>query len=44
MQVVTAVFQAICLLLGYSEERTAFMNECTKNHTQQECQQLWRDK
>ena len=44
MQVVTAVIQAICLMLGYADKQQAFMDECTKNHTQQECQQQWRDK
>lgn len=44
MQVVTALFQAICLLFGYDEQRDAFMKECMKTHTQQECQQQWRDK
>ena len=44
MQVFTAVIQAICLLFGYNEQRDAFMKECIKTHTQQECQQQWRDK
>jgi hypothetical protein len=44
MQVLTAVIQAICLLLGYADKQEAFMNECEKNHTKTECQQLWRDK
>lgn len=44
MQVVTALFQAICLLFGYDEQRDAFMKECMKSHTQIECQQQWRDK
>ena len=44
MEIVTAVFQAICLFLGYSDDKTNFMNDCMKTHTKQECQQLWRDK
>jgi hypothetical protein len=42
MQVFTAFFQAICILLG-SADKAAF-NDCLKIHTQQECQQIWRDK
>ena len=44
MQVVTAFIHALCLMLGYSDQKQAFMTECIKNHTQQECQQQWRDK
>lgn len=44
MQVVTAVIQAICLMLGYADKQQAFMDECAKKYTQQECQQQWRDK
>lgn len=44
MQVITAVFQAICLMLGYADKQEAFMNQCEQNHTKTECQQLWRDK
>ena len=41
MQVVTAVIQAICLLLGYSDKHDAFMKDCLTRHNQTECQQLW---
>ncbi len=44
MQVVTAFIQTLCLILGYTEQKQAFMDECIKNYTQQECQQRWRDK
>ena len=44
MQVVTAVFQAICLLFGYNEQHDAFMKDCVKSKSETECQQLWRDK
>jgi hypothetical protein len=42
MQVLTAVVQAICIMLS-SIDKTQF-DECLKTHTQQECNQIWRDK
>ena len=44
MEIVTAVIQSLCLLFGYEDQKTAFMKDCMKSHTQQECQQQWRDK
>ena len=41
MQVLTAVIQAICLLLGYSDKHDAFIKDCLTRHNQTECQQLW---
>jgi hypothetical protein len=42
MDVFSAIFQLICLLLGSAEK--AQYNECLKTHTQQECEQNWRGK
>jgi hypothetical protein len=42
MEIVSAIIQVICVLFS-SADKAAF-NDCLKTHTQQECQQIWRDK
>lgn len=43
MEPLTAFAQLICLLFGYQDQHDKFMEECKQNHTQIECQQLWRE-
>jgi hypothetical protein len=42
MDAISAIIQIICLLMGSADK--AQFNDCLKTHTQQECEQKWRNR
>jgi hypothetical protein len=42
MDALNAIIQLLCFFWGNADR--AEFKECLKTHTQQQCEQLWRDK
>jgi hypothetical protein len=42
METIGIIFAAMCVI--FSSFNHNITKECEKTHTQQECQQMWRDK